>query len=597
MFFFKLKENFIVNNLLNLSGERTVYTSTAEAVKSKKTKNMVKNTLKNKVLKNKREISSEKSVSMEMLTNFGYVHTVGAGIAQIKGLLKVKAGELVRIYPNNILGIALNLSSNSVGIVLCGSERYVNPRDVVTASGNLMSLPVSQEILGTIIDPLGFNLMTNKQLKGSNSMVVPIENEAPDIISRQPIFEPLLTGLTVVDSLVPIGRGQRELIIGDRQTGKTSIAIDTILNQSHVICVYVSIGQKCSSVAQIFKILKDNNRTKNLVIVCATAADAAPLQYLAPYSGCAVAEYFRDNFGEATLVIYDDLSKQATAYRQMSLLLRRPPGREAFPGDVFYLHSRLLERAAKLSGNLGGGSLTALPIVETQAGDVSAYIPTNVISITDGQIFLDSELFTQGIRPAVNVGLSVSRVGSAAQYPSMKVLSGSLKLELAQYREMLGFIKFGSDIDAATAALLHRGERLVETLKQPNNAPKIIELEILVVALGSLGLMDNVSLKNVKLVIYVASSILNNLFSKNSVVSILKYFLRYLTKDNLKTFIPVIFKYIFLRENKINYVNKITEIENLKASIEKKKNDEILKKQKEEEIKIQERKIYEPNSK
>jgi len=596
-FFFKLKENFIVNNLLSLSGERTVYTNTAEAVKSKKTKNMVKNTLKNKVLKNKKEVSSEKSVSMEMLTNFGYVHTVGAGIAQIKGLLKVKAGELVRIYPNNILGIALNLSSNSVGIVLCGSERYVNPRDVVTASGNLMSLPVSQEILGTIIDPLGFNLMTNKQFKGSNSMVVPVENEAPDIISRQPIFEPLLTGLTVVDSLVPIGRGQRELIIGDRQTGKTSIAIDTILNQSHVICVYVSIGQKCSSVAQIFKILKDNNRSKNLVIVCATAADAAPLQYLAPYSGCAVAEYFRDNFGEATLVIYDDLSKQATAYRQMSLLLRRPPGREAFPGDVFYLHSRLLERAAKLSGNLGGGSLTALPIVETQAGDVSAYIPTNVISITDGQIFLDSELFTQGIRPAVNVGLSVSRVGSAAQYPSMKVLSGSLKLELAQYREMLAFTKFGSDIDSATAALLHRGERLVETLKQPNNAPKIIELEILVVALGSLGLMDTVSLKNVKLVIYVASSILNNLFSKNSVVSILKYFLRYLTKDNLKTFIPIIFKYIFLRENKINYVNKIKEIENLKASIEKKKNEEILKKQKEEEIKIQERKIYEPNSK
>merc|ERR1712125_23078 len=268
----------------------------------------------------------------------------------------------------------------------------------------------------------------------------------------------------------------------------------------------------------------------------------------------------------------DDLSKQAVAYRQMSLLLRRPPGREAYPGDVFYLHSRLLERAAKMNEEThAGGSLTALPVIETQAGDVSAYIPTNVISITDGQIFLDSELFTQGIRPAVNVGLSVSRVGSAAQYPSMKVLSGSLKLELAQYREMLAFTKFGSDIDSATAALLHRGERLVGTLKQPNNAPKIIELEILVVALGSLGLMDTVSLKNVKLVIYVASSILNNLFSKNSVVSILKYFLRYLTKDNLKTFIPIIFKYIFLRENKINYVNKIKEIENLKASIEKKK--------------------------
>merc|ERR1711977_258188 len=349
--------------------------------------------------------------------------------------------------------------------------------------------------------------------------------------------------------------------IGDRQTGKTSIGIDTILNQSNVVCVYVSIGQKCSGVAQLFRTIEKANKTKNLVIVSSTASDAAPLQYLAPYTGCTIAEYFRDNFGDATLVIYDDLSKQATAYRQLSLLLRRPPGREAFPGDV------------------------------------SAYIPTNVISITDGQIFLDAELFTQGVRPAVNVGLSVSRVGSAAQYPSMKVLSGSLKLELAQYREMLAFTKFGSDIDSATAALLHRGERLVETLKQPNNAPKIIELEILVVALGSLGLMDTVSLKNVKLVIYVASSILNNLFSKNSVVSILKYFLRYLTKDNLKTFIPIIFKYIFLRENKINYVNKIKEIENLKASIEKKKNEEILKKQKEEEIKIQERKIYEPNSK
>merc|ERR1712100_55261 len=363
-----------------------------------------------------------------------------------------------------------------------------------------------------------------------------------------------------------------------------------------VVCVYVAIGQKASTVAQAVTALEENNAMSYTVVVAANASDPATLQYLAPYTAAAVAEYFMYK-GRATLVIYDDLTKQAQAYRQMSLLLRRPPGREAFPGDVFYLHSRLLERAAKLSGNLGGGSLTALPIVETQAGDVSAYIPTNVISITDGQIFLDSELFTQGIRPAVNVGLSVSRVGSAAQYPSMKVLSGSLKLELAQYREMLAFTKFGSDIDSATAALLHRGERLVETLEQPNNAPKIIELEILVVALGSLGLMDTVSLKNVKLVIYVASSILNNLFSKNSVVSILKYFLRYLTKDNLKTFIPIIFKYIFLRENKINYVNKIKEIENLKASIEKKKNEEILKKQKEEEIKIQERKIYEPNSK
>merc|ERR1712232_416039 len=434
-----------------------------------------------------------------------------------------------------------------------------------------------------------------------------IELKAPGIIPRKSVHEPMQTGLKSVDSLVPIGRGQRELIIGDRQTGKTAVALDTIINQKPVneqgddsrslYCIYVAVGQKRSTVANIVRLFEEKDVLKYTIIVTATASEAAPLQFLAPYAGCAIGEYFRDT-GKHSLVVYDDLSKQAVAYRQMSLLLRRPPGREAYPGDVFYLHSRLLERAAKMNEDThGGGSLTALPIVETQAGDVSAYIPTNVISITDGQIFLDSELFTQGIRPAVNVGLSVSRVGSAAQYPSMKVLSGSLKLESAQYREMLAFTKFGSDIDSATAALLHRGERLVETLKQPNNAPKIIELEILVVALGSLGLMDTVSLKNVKLVIYVASSILNNLFSKNSVVSILKYFLRYLTKDNLKTFIPIIFKYIFLRENKINYVNKIKEIENLKASIEKKKNEEILKKQKEEEIKIQERKIYEPNSK
>merc|ERR1712080_523399 len=334
--------------------------------------------------------------------------------------------------------------------------------------------------------------MTNKQFKGSNSMVVPVENEAPDIISRQPIFEPLLTGLTVVDSLVPIGRGQRELIIGDRQTGKTSIAIDTILNQSHVICVYVSIGQKCSSVAQIFKILKDNNRSKNLVIVCATAADAAPLQYLAPYSGCAVAVYFRDNFGEATLVIYDDLSKQATAYRQMSLLLRRPPGREAFPGDVFYLHSRLLERAAKLSLKHGGGSLTALPVIETQGGDVSAYIPTNVISITDGQIFLEAELFFKGVRPAINVGLSVSRVGSAAQLKAMKQVAGSLKLFLAQYREVAAFAQFGSDLDAATKQTFNRGERLTELLKQKQYQPMAVNEMVPLIFAGINGYLDNI---------------------------------------------------------------------------------------------------------
>ena len=402
-----------------------------------------------------KEVLKKNSMN-SIFINYGYVDKVGSGIATIKGLFNVSAGELVTIYPYKVKAIALNLGTNYVGLVLCGSERFVNARDIVQRTGQLISININTTILGTVISPLGVNLVTSKILEGKGTIRVPVEQGAPDIISRQPIFEPLLTGLTVVDSLVPIGRGQRELIIGDRQTGKTSITLDTILNQTSVICVYVSIGQKCSGVAQIFNTLKKANKVKNVVIVAATASDAAPLQYLAPYTGCAVAEYFRDNFGDATLVIYDDLSKQATAYRQMSLLLRRPPGREAFPGDVFYLHSRLLERAAKLSDNLGGGSLTALPIVETQAGDVSAYIPTNVISITDGQIFLDAELFAQGIRPAVNVGLSVSRVGSAAQYPSMKSLAGKLKLELAQYREMLGFTKFGSDIDPATAKLLHR---------------------------------------------------------------------------------------------------------------------------------------------
>lgn len=405
----------------------------------------------NKILLSTLRFQHKKNAS---LTNYGIVESVSAGIARLSGLSNVKAGELVTILPANITAIALNLEEDKVGVVLCGAERFVHENDIVILTGRLISFNVNESILGTVVNPLGINLMTNKSIVDGVSM--PLEQEAPDIISRQPIFEPLLTGLTVVDSLVPIGRGQRELIIGDRQTGKTSVTVDTILNQTSVICVYVSIGQKCSGVAQIFKTFQKENKAQNLVIVSATASDPAPLQYLAPYAGCSIAEYFRDTFGSATLVIYDDLSKQATAYRQISLLLRRPPGREAFPGDVFYLHSRLLERAAKLSSNLGGGSLTALPIVETQAGDVSAYIPTNVISITDGQIFLDAELFTQGVRPAVNVGLSVSRVGTAAQYPSMKALAGKVKLELAQYREMLAFVKFGSDIDAATAKLLHR---------------------------------------------------------------------------------------------------------------------------------------------
>jgi len=482
------------------------------------------------------------------LLNFGYIETVGSGIAQARGLYNVQAGEFVRIYPFNTIALALNLTHDKVGLVLCGPERSVGQDDIVAATGTLISLKVSENLLGKVIDPLGVNLLGDELLDGTTMAV---EQPAPDIISRQPIFEPLLTGLTIVDGLVPIGRGQRELIIGDRQTGKTSITIDTILNQTNVICVYVSIGQKRSGVAQIFRTLTKANKTKNLVIVCATASDPAPLQYIAPYSGCTVAEYFRDNFGDATLVIYDDLSKQATAYRQVALLLRRPPGREAFPGDVFYLHSRLLERAAKLSSKLGGGSLTALPIVETQAGDVSAYIPTNVISITDGQIFLDAELFTQGVRPAVHVGLSVSRVGSAAQYPSMKALAGKLKLELAQYREMVAFVKFGSDIDPATAQLLHRGSRLVEILKQRNNNPNLVELQILLLAFGNLGFLDHVSLKNIKLLVSFASRVVNNLFNV-PILNILTPFFRYLNAAQLNAVVLNLAKYVFTKTYKIN---------------------------------------------
>merc|ERR1712000_253381 len=472
------------------------------------------------------------------LAETGRVLSVGDGIARVHGMSNVQAEELVE-FASGVKGMCMNLEAGQVGVVLFGSDRLVKEGETVKRTGEIVDVPVGPEMLGRVVNALGNPIdgkgpLNTKEKRRS-------QLKAPGILPRQSVNQPVQTGLKSVDAMVPIGRGQRELIIGDRQTGKTAVALDAMLNQKRwnsgndekkkLYCVYVAVGQKRSTVAQLVKTLEENDAMKYCIIVAATASEAAPLQYIAPFTGTAMGEHFRDN-GKHAVMIYDDLSKQAVAYRQMSLLLRRPPGREAYPGDVFYLHSRLLERAAKMNDKHGGGSLTALPIVETQAGDVSAYIPTNVISITDGQIFLDSELFTQGIRPAINVGLSVSRVGSAAQYPSMKVLSGSLKLELVQYREMLAFTKFGSDIDSATAALLHRGERLVETLKQPNNAPKIIELEILVVALGSLGLMDTVSLKNVKLVIYVASSILNNLFSKNSVVSILKYFLRYLTKDN-----------------------------------------------------------------
>ena len=395
--------------------------------------------------------------------------------------------------------MALNLETDNVGIVVLSSgtnDREIKEGDVVKRTGSIVDVPIGMEMLGRVLDALGNPIDGKGPILSTQRQRV--ELKAPGIIPRKSVHEPMQTGLKAVDSLVPIGRGQRELIIGDRQTGKTAIAVDTILNQrinfeeggddaQKLYCIYVAIGQKRSTVSNIVRVLQAKDAMKYTIVVAATASEAAPLQFLAPYSGCAIGEYFRDN-GKHALIIYDDLSKQAVAYRQMSLLLRRPPGREAYPGDVFYLHSRLLERAAKMNASFGGGSLTALPVIETQAGDVSAYIPTNVISITDGQIFLETELFYKGIRPAINVGLSVSRVGSAAQIKAMKQVAGKLKLELAQYREMLGFIKFGSDIDAATAKLIHRGERLVELLKQTNNNPYPIELQIILVAVSLLNM-------------------------------------------------------------------------------------------------------------
>ena len=405
-------------------------------------------------------------------------------------------------FGNNLKGMALNLNENTVGGVVFGNEKLIKEGDLVSRTSSLMKIPVGEGLLGRVVDVLGNPIDGHGPLPNINSFNK-IEVKAPGIIPRKSVHEPLQTGLKVIDSLVPIGRGQRELIIGDRQTGKTSIAIDTILNQKSlehnqdntVFCIYVAVGQKRSSVAQIVETLKKNGSLSYSVIVAATASEAASLQFLAPYSGCAIAEWFRDR-GLHALIIFDDLSKHAVAYRQMSLLLRRPPGREAFPGDVFYLHSRLLERSAKLSDAFGAGSLTALPVIETQAGDVSAYIPTNVISITDGQIFLDTSLFHRGIRPAVNVGLSVSRVGSAAQVKGLKIVAGSLKLELAQFREIAGFAKFGSDIDESTQRLLDRGERLTEILKQSNFDPLEISNQIISIASGVTGLLDSVALSN-----------------------------------------------------------------------------------------------------
>lgn len=427
---------------------------------------------------------------------YGTVISIGDGIARVFGLSQVQAGEMVE-FNSGVRGMALNLEADNVGIVVLGNDREIQEGDVVKRTGAIVDVPIGEEMLGRVFDALGNPIDGKGPLKGTTRTRVEIK--APGIIPRKSVHEPMQTGLKAVDALVPIGRGQRELIIGDRQTGKTAIAVDTIINQrgnyatgdkvKQLFCLYVAIGQKRSTVVSILNDLTAAGAMEYTVIVAATASEPAPLQFLAPYSGCAMGEYFRDS-GRHALIIYDDLSKQAVAYRQMSLLLRRPPGREAFPGDVFYLHSRLLERAAKLNAANGSGSLTALPVIETQAGDVSAYIPTNVISITDGQIFLENELFFKGIRPAINVGISVSRVGSAAQIGAMKAVAGRLKLELAQYREMAAFAQFGSDLDAATQLLLNRGAKLTEVLKQKQYVPMPAEEQVCVIYAGVRGYLD-----------------------------------------------------------------------------------------------------------
>jgi len=433
----------------------------------------------------------------------GQVLSIGDGIARVYGLDKVQAGELVE-FPNGEKGLALNLESDNVGVVVFGDDSHISEGDTVKRTNAIVDVPVGRGLLGRVVDALGEPIDGKGPLTDVTRARVDIK--APGIVPRRSVHEPVQTGLKAIDTLVPIGRGQRELIIGDRQTGKTAVAIDAVLNQKQnnsgtdekvkLYCIYVAIGQKRSTVAQIVKTLQDYGALDYSIVVAATASEPAPLQYIAPYAGCAMGEFFRDN-GMHALIIYDDLSKQAVAYRQMSLLLRRPPGREAYPGDVFYLHSRLLERAAKMNEEHGAGSLTALPIVETQAGDVSAYIPTNVISITDGQIFLETELFYQGIRPAINVGLSVSRVGSAAQIKAMKQVAGRIKLELAQYREMAAFSQFGSDLDAATQRLLARGSRLTEMLKQPQFSPVPVEEQVVSIFAGTRGYLDTIPVSEV----------------------------------------------------------------------------------------------------
>lgn len=464
----------------------------------------------NKSMLDPAEISS---VIEDRITNYrravdieevGRVLSIGDGIARVFGLRNCKAGEMVE-FSSGLKGMALNLEADNVGVVVFGSDREIAEGDLVKRTGAIVDVPVGEGMLGRVVDALGNPIDGKGQIKDVKRARV--EVKAPGIMPRRGVHEPMQTGLKAVDALVPIGRGQRELIIGDRQTGKTAVALDTILNQKvnfdsgdtekHLYCIYVAIGQKRSTVAQMVKTLEEAGAMKYSIVVAATASDAAPLQFLAPYAGCAIGEYFRDN-GRHALIIFDDLSKQAVAYRQMSLLLRRPPGREAFPGDIFYLHSRLLERAAKMSEAAGGGSLTALPIIETQAGDVSAYVPTNVISITDGQIFLETELFYKGQRPAINVGLSVSRVGSAAQMKAMKQVAGSMKLELAQHREVAAFAQFGSDLDASTQQMLNRGDRLNELLKQDQFVPMPPEEQVVTLYAGVRGYLDKMELGKIK---------------------------------------------------------------------------------------------------
>jgi F-type H+/Na+-transporting ATPase subunit alpha len=452
------------------------------------------------------------SILKEQIKNFGQeaqvseigqVLSVGDGIARVYGLDNVQAGEMVE-FPGGVRGMALNLEADNVGIVIFGSDKDIKEGHTVKRTGAIVDVPVGKGLLGRVVDGLGNPIDGKGPIEGATRMQADVK--APGILPRKSVHEPMATGIKAVDSLIPIGRGQRELIIGDRQTGKTAVALDAILNQKSInesddeseklYCIYVAVGQKRSTVAQFVKVLEDNGAMEYSIVVAATASDPAPMQFLAPYTGCTMAEYFRDN-GMHSLIVYDDLSKQAVAYRQMSLLLRRPPGREAYPGDVFYLHSRLLERSAKLNEDHGAGSMTALPIVETQANDVSAYIPTNVISITDGQIFLESDLFFQGVRPAVNVGLSVSRVGSAAQFKAMKQVAGAIKGELAQYREMAAFAQFGSDLDASTQRLLDRGERLTELLKQPQFSPLKMEEQVAIIYSGTRGYLDRIPVSEV----------------------------------------------------------------------------------------------------